>query len=218
MVNRSQQSILVVDDSPLAREMVVRMLSSLDIEVMTAESGEEAINVFPDHDFALILMDVAMGGISGLETATEIRKLDHSNSDVPIIFITASNTETSNIFDGYEAGGVDYLLKPVDHIALRSKVSVFCRLNEQRTVIADQLSEIQTKNAELEKHIAEIKVLRGFVPICASCKNIRDDAGYWQSIEEYVSENSEAEFSHSICPGCSEKLYPGLAINRQKTK
>ena len=167
MSNNGKQSILVVDDSPLAREMVVRMLAGLEVDVLTAESGEEAIEVFPNHDFALILLDVAMGGISGLETASEIRSLGHDNSDVPIIFITASNTEASNIFEGYEAGAVDYLLKPVDHVALRSKVSVFCRLNEQRRVIAEQLAEIQTKNDKLQANIDEIKVLRGLVPICA---------------------------------------------------
>ncbi len=64
--------------------------------------------------------------------------------------------------------------------------------------------------AELKKALEEIKTLSGFLPICASCKKIRDDQGYWKQIEVYISEHSEAEFSHGICPECAEKLYPDI--------
>ena len=63
---------------------------------------------------------------------------------------------------------------------------------------------------ELQKALDEVKILSGFLPICASCKNIRDDKGYWNQIEAYISEHSEAEFSHGICPGCAKKLYPEI--------
>ena len=64
--------------------------------------------------------------------------------------------------------------------------------------------------AELKKALEEIKTLSGFLPICASCKKIRDDQGYWKQIEVYISEHSEAEFSHGICPECAQKLYPDI--------
>jgi hypothetical protein len=64
------------------------------------------------------------------------------------------------------------------------------------------------KNKDLEKALSEIKRLRGILPICAECKRIRDDAGYWHQVELYVREHTEAEFSHSICPDCIRKLYP----------
>jgi hypothetical protein len=63
---------------------------------------------------------------------------------------------------------------------------------------------------ELHKALDEVKTLSGFLPICASCKKIRDDKGYWNQIEAYISEHSEAEFSHGICPDCSKKLYPDI--------
>ena len=63
---------------------------------------------------------------------------------------------------------------------------------------------------ELQAALAKIKTLRGLLPICAACKNIRDDKGYWTRVEVYVGEHSEAEFSHSICPDCATKLYPEL--------
>lgn len=62
----------------------------------------------------------------------------------------------------------------------------------------------------------EIKVLKGFLPICASCKKIRDDKGYWNQIESYIRDHSEAEFSHSLCPDCAKKLYPDLDLFNDK--
>ncbi len=61
---------------------------------------------------------------------------------------------------------------------------------------------------EREKALQEVRILRGFLPICASCKKIRDDNGYWTQIEEYIRDHSEAEFTHSVCPDCVKKLYP----------
>jgi len=60
---------------------------------------------------------------------------------------------------------------------------------------------------KLEQALTEVKSLRGIVPICSHCKNIRDDKGYWNKLELYIQEHSEAEFSHGICPECTEKLY-----------
>ena len=64
--------------------------------------------------------------------------------------------------------------------------------------------------AELQKALKKVKMLSGFLPICASCKKIRDDQGYWNQIEAYISEHSEAEFSHGFCPECAKKLYPDI--------
>ena len=69
--------------------------------------------------------------------------------------------------------------------------------------------------AELRKALTEIKQLRGILPICASCKKIRDDEGAWTQIESYIREHSEVEFSHGICPECIKKLYPDFDIDEQ---
>ncbi len=77
-------------------------------------------------------------------------------------------------------------------------------------LVAERTSELRQKNRDLEEALVKIKTLRGLLPICASCKKIRDDKGYWNQIEKYIREHSEAEFSHSICPDCAQKLYPEL--------
>jgi hypothetical protein len=73
--------------------------------------------------------------------------------------------------------------------------------------------KLEAANRELDKAQQQVKVLSGLLPICANCKNIRDDEGYWQSIEEYVTDHSQAEFTHSVCPACAKELYPELKLN-----
>jgi PAS domain S-box-containing protein len=87
------------------------------------------------------------------------------------------------------------------------RMASFVNITKRKEVEADREKLIQKLQDALDK----IKVLRGIIPICASCKKIRDDKGYWNQIESYVREHSEAEFSHGICPDCAEKLYPELS-------
>lgn len=84
--------------------------------------------------------------------------------------------------------------------------------NPELALIHEILSNIWKHNKKLAENIAEIKTLRGMLPICASCKKIRDDKGYWNQIESYISDRSEILFSHSICPECAKKLYPEFSL------
>ncbi|WP_339134846.1 MAG: hypothetical protein WGN25_16425 [Candidatus Electrothrix sp. GW3-4] len=75
----------------------------------------------------------------------------------------------------------------------------------------DELEElVEQRTQKLQEAMSQVKILSGFLPICASCKKIRDDKGYWSQIESYIREHSEAEFSHGICPDCAAKLYREL--------
>jgi HAMP domain-containing protein len=80
--------------------------------------------------------------------------------------------------------------------------------NHLELLVEERTKELKKSNMELSLALSEVKALKGLLPICASCKNIRDDRGYWSQIETYISSHSEAEFSHSICPECAKKLYP----------
>jgi len=204
-----RQSVLVVDDSPTDLRYIGRLLEAPDRHILTASSGEEALKILRGVEFALVILDVHMEGMDGFETAESMRD-DERTQDIPIIFVTATGLEEETVFQGYDAGAVDYLFKPVEPNLLRSKVNIFCQLSAQRLLIQDQLKEIQAKNDVLRRQLEEIKTLRGLVPICAKCKSVRDDSGFWQCIENYISEHSEAEFSHSLCPDCRDELYPGL--------
>ena len=82
------------------------------------------------------------------------------------------------------------------------------RLEEKQAAL---IASLEATKAELERSLSNVKQLTGLLPICASCKKIRNDDGYWQQVESYLSQHTEVEFSHSICPPCVRKLYPELA-------
>jgi hypothetical protein len=71
--------------------------------------------------------------------------------------------------------------------------------------------DLQQRNSELQDALDQVKLLKGLLPMCASCKSIRDDQGYWKTVERYISSHSEVKFSHGVCPSCIKKLYPDLA-------
>jgi hypothetical protein len=79
--------------------------------------------------------------------------------------------------------------------------------------VKERTRELEQRNIELELALSDVKTLSGLLPICAGCKNIRDDKGYWNRIESYISDHSEADFTHGICPDCAEELYPEVVHN-----
>jgi PAS domain S-box-containing protein len=124
-------SVLLVDDRPENLLALTAVLEPLEVRLVTAESGEEALRALLGEDFAVVLLDVQMPGMDGFETAGYIRGRERS-ARTPIIFLTAVSTDISQVMRGYEAGAVDYVLKPFDPVVLRSKVAVFAELERHR--------------------------------------------------------------------------------------
>jgi len=126
--------ILLVDDRPENLRVLLEVLAPLGYPIQTAASGREALRLLLDHDFGLILLDVRMPGLDGLETAQMIKGRPR-NRDTPIVFLTAARDELGDVIRGYGAGAVDYVLKPVDPEVLRSKVAVFAELERGRRAL-----------------------------------------------------------------------------------
>jgi PAS domain S-box-containing protein len=124
-------SVLLVDDRRENLLALAAVLEPLEVRLRTAESGEQALKALLEEDFAVVLLDVQMPGMDGFETARYIRGRERSRT-TPIIFLTAVSTDVAQVAKGYEAGAVDYVLKPFEPNILRSKVSVFCDLERQR--------------------------------------------------------------------------------------
>jgi len=95
--------------------------------------------------------------------------------------------------------------------------SLMERLARKKRLRQKHEQEREELIGELKEALSKVKQLSGFLPICASCKKIRDDKGYWNQIESYIRDHSEAEFSHGICPECCEKLYPDLNVTPSST-
>ena len=126
--------ILVVDDLPQNIMALEAVIADKGFDVITASSGKDAVRLSLKHDFALILLDVQMPGMSGFEVARLIRSNPKTNH-FPIIFVTAGMKDLLSQVEGYETGAVDYLIKPFEPVILRSKVQVFRELYLQRKVI-----------------------------------------------------------------------------------
>ncbi len=136
--------ILLVDDRPENLIALEAILQTLDQELVTAESGEEALKHLLVDDFAVILLDVQMPGMDGFETAAHIKQRERTRH-IPIVFLTAISSEPSHTFRGYAAGAVDYLSKPFDPWVLRAKVAVFIDLFEKNRLLAEQARRLQNQ-------------------------------------------------------------------------
>jgi signal transduction histidine kinase/DNA-binding response OmpR family regulator len=159
MLGDDSINILMVDDSPpnlLALEAILR---APDRNLIQASSGDEALRFLLDNDVAVILLDVFMPGLDGLDTAELIRRRDRSR-DIPIIFLTADSSGGRLLGRGYSLGAVDYIVKPVEPDILRSKVNVFVELFKKTEEVKRQTELLREKNLQLENaNLARLKML-----------------------------------------------------------
>ncbi len=142
--------IMLVDDRPENLKSLKQLLDRPDLEILTADSGNEALGMMLDHDLALVLLDVQMPEMDGFEVA-ELMRRNVRTREIPIIFVTAINKERRHIFSGYEAGAVDYIFKPVDPFIIRSKVNVFLEIKRNHQVRARLVSELNQANNRLQE-------------------------------------------------------------------
>ncbi len=196
MVNLNNLSILVVDDDSINIDILKSVLAQRNYKVQAADSGESALKQVSLNPPDLILLDVVMSGMDGYETCRRLKR-NPTSANIPIIFITALS-DMSDMLKGFQAGGADYLIKPFQPEEVLARVKA-------HLTIQKLYKDISSKNARLEKALEEVKTLQGIVPICSLCKKVRDDGGYWQKVEMYVSERVGTKFSHSYCPDCLKK-------------
>jgi signal transduction histidine kinase/DNA-binding response OmpR family regulator len=152
-------NILMVDDSPTNLLALESILQAPDRNLVSAASGDDALRYLLDHDVAVILMDVYMPGLDGLETAELIRGRDRSRN-IPIIFLTADSTGGRHLSRGYSLGAVDYIVKPIEPDILRSKVAVFVELFKKTQEVKSQAALLEEKNQQLENaNLARLNML-----------------------------------------------------------
>jgi signal transduction histidine kinase len=149
--------ILLVDDREDNLMSIETILTSDEYEIVKANSGRHALQILlKQHDFSLILMDVKMPGLSGFETASMIYEREKLKK-IPIIFITAHSYSDENVYQGYKAGAVDYIYKPIKPQLLKSKVAVFIDLYKKTEALVKQETDLKAINLNLENEIKERK-------------------------------------------------------------
>jgi len=213
MSNQRDVRALIAEDNFLIGEMIKGLLEEIGYTVVgEAADGLEAVEMTQSLQPDVVLMEMKMPDMDGLEAA----RLIFERCPTPVVVLITY--ETPELVEGASAAGVGaYLDKPPTAREMERAIAIamarFDDLMELRRLNAD----LQTGNEarerlilELQNALAQVKTLSGLLPICSSCKKIRDDQGYWNQLEVYIQDHSEAVFSHSLCPDCAKKLYPEI--------
>jgi CheY-like chemotaxis protein len=185
---------LVADDDRVTAEILSRTLKRWEFDVAVVSNGAEAW----DHLRAatvptLAILDWMMPEMDGPEVCRRVRA-ELPLANMYLMLLTARETR-GDLVTGLNAGADDYVTKPFDPEELRARVQVGVRILTLQKNLAERVEELQAA-------LSNVKQLRGLLPICSYCKRIRGDDQYWQQLEGYIAEHSDAQFSHGICPTC----------------
>jgi len=181
--------VLIVDDTPIQLKVVISIIERQDIEVTTATSGQEALDLIESNPPDLILLDIVMPEMDGYEVCTRIKN-SPAHADIPILFLTGRD-ESEDIIRAFDAGGADYVTKPVNPSELVARIKTHLQLGN--TI------------AELKEAVDQVQMLSGLLKICSYCKNIKDEES-WVPLEDYLDTNSDARLTHAICPKCVKNI------------
>jgi sigma-B regulation protein RsbU (phosphoserine phosphatase) len=192
--------VLIAEDDLTSRQLLEGVLKKWGCEVVSTRDGNEAWAAFQSEDApGLAILDWMMPGMDGVDLCRRVRGRK-ARDPVYLILLTALG-QTEDIVAGLDAGADDYVTKPFNSNELRARIRVGQRVLELQSSLAGRVRE-------LEEAFSHIKTLQGILPICMYCHKIRNDQESWQRIDQYITEHSDAQFSHGLCPECLEKHYP----------
>lgn len=199
--------ILIAEDDATSRIVLATLLTRDGYDVTATENGSRAWAVLSGpNPPRLAILDLMMPGLDGIEVVRRVRAVPSTTP--PYLIMVSTRGEKADVIAALDAGANDYLAKPFDPGELRARIEVGARMLDMRF-------ELNQKVEELKLALEQVKTLTGIVPICANCKNVRDDQGYWNRVETYLNEHTEADFTHAVCPDCMKKLYPQFKGDRE---
>lgn len=189
--------VLVADDEPVSRAVVGAVLKKAGFLVQYAPDGAQAWQRLQSpNPPSLALLDWEMPFLQGPEVIERIRGRQ-TQAPTYVILLT-SRDSSADIVSGLRAGADDYVTKPANEDELIARVNVGARVVRLQLALADRVRS-------LEEALANVKALQTLLPMCAYCKNVRNDQNYWQKVETYFAQHSGVSFTHSYCPTCYER-------------
>lgn len=189
--------ILIADDEPVSRCLLEELLTDWGHEVVACSDGVPALeHMQSDNAPKLAILDWQMPSLDGVEVCRRVRAAPVAIP--PYLILLTVRQEKGSIVIGLDAGANDYISKPFDADELQARVNVGVRMVELQQHLAQRIRD-------LEAALAHVRQLQGILPICMGCKKIRNDQDYWQQVESYIGERSQARFSHCLCPECLGK-------------
>jgi two-component system, response regulator PdtaR len=200
MQSQQQFTVLIVEDEALVGDVIQNELEKGGHRVVgRAMDGNQGVELTRSLRPDIVLMDIALPEFDGLEATRLIQEC----CPTPVVLLSAHD-HPDLVLQAGRVGAGAYLVKPPGAMELSRAMTIAAAR------FAD-LMELRRLNAELQEALAKIKTLEGILPICATCKKIRDEKGAWHQVEVYVRDHSAVEFSHGICPDCLKKHYPDFA-------
>jgi CheY-like chemotaxis protein len=187
---------LIAEDDPVSCHLLERTLARWGHDVVVTRDGMAAWERLSAPNAPLLaILDWVMPGLNG----PDVCRLVHANPRPvrPYLILLTANHSKANLIAGLASGADDYITKPFDVDELQARMAVGQRVLELQQGLAQRIRE-------LESALTQIKQLQGLLPICMYCKKIRVDPNYWQQVEAYIAQHTDARFSHGICPDCYE--------------
>jgi phosphoserine phosphatase RsbU/P len=194
--------VLIAEDDRVTGEILTRTLRRWNYESTLVSDGAQAWTFLRSAvNPTLAILDWMMPEVDGPEVCRRVRA-ELPDANMYLLLVTARESR-GDVVAGLDAGADDYIIKPFDPEELRARVAVGVRVLALQQKLAERVSELQAA-------LANVKQLRGLLPICSYCKRIRGDDQYWQQVEGYIAAHSDAQFSHGICPSCFNTLSADL--------
>ena len=189
--------VLIADDDAVVLYGLRVQLERWGYEPVVCDNGEAARAVLraPDPP-PLAILDRSMPGADGITLCGEIRSTPGLDG-IYVVLLTAKDTR-DDMVEGLAGGADEYITKPFDWGVLRARLNTGARIAALQQSLAQRVRELQSALDMVNK-------LSGLLPICSYCKRIRKEENRWQQLEVFLSEHSEAEFSHGICPDCLQR-------------
>jgi len=192
--------VLIAEDSAPSRKVLQNLLRTWGYAVLPVENGDDAWEILQaPHAPNLVLLDWVMPGMKGIDICRSVRA--RVCADPTYVIMLTGKDRKEDIVSALDAGANDYITKPFEIEELRARLQVGVRVLDLQLQLADSVRELQ-------EALLEVKTLRGIIPICMHCHKVRRDDTAWERIEKYVSEHSQATFSHGLCPECHTRYYP----------
>jgi adenylate cyclase len=190
--------ILIVDDKEANVLLLERILRGAGYASISSTMDPNRVcDLHRANRYDLILLDLQMPGLDGFQVMERLKEIE-PDGYLPVLVVTA---QPDHKLRALKAGAKDFVSKPFDLAEVLARVR--------------NMLEVRLLVAGLKQALDNVKQLSGLLPICMWCKKIRDDEGYWNAIEHYIGEHSQAEFAHAICPDCKLK-YSGELFSEEK--
>ncbi len=197
-------NVLIAEDDFIVSEVIQKRLEDGGyIVVGKAPDGRQAVEMTQSLQPDVVLMDIKMPDMDGLEATQKI----YQTCPTPVVALTAYD-KPALVEQAGKAGAGAYLVKMPTPREIERAITIAIARFDDMMALHRLNAKLQSHSEQLQAALARVKQLSGLLPICANCKKIRDDEGYWQDVAVYIRDHSEVEFSRGICPDCTGELYP----------